>query len=147
MHVAIGSDHGGYHLKQAIKTLLDEMKISYDDVGCYSLDSVDYPDYAFPVAERVINGTADRGILICGTGIGMSMAANKVPGIRCAVVSDEFTARMSRAHNDANILAIGERVVGLGLATEIVRVWLETEFSGERHRRRVEKIKQIEERE
>lgn len=147
MHVAIGSDHGGYHLKQEIKSLLDAMQISYDDMGCHSLDSVDYPDYALPVAERVINGTADRGILICGTGIGMSMAANKVPGIRCAVVSDEFTARMSRAHNDANILAIGERVVGPGLAREIVRVWLETEFSGERHLRRVEKIKQIEGRE
>ncbi len=146
MHVAIGSDHGGYQLKQAIKSFLDSMKISYEDVGCHSLDSVDYPDYALPVAERVANGKADRGILICGTGLGMSIAANKVPGIRCAVVSDEFTARMSRAHNDANILAIGERVVGPGLAIEIVRTWLETEFSGERHQRRVEKIKKIEER-
>ncbi len=146
MHVAIGSDHGGYQLKQTIKSFLDSMKISYEDVGCHSLDSVDYPDYALPVAERVANGKADRGILICGTGLGMSIAANKVPGIRCAVVSDEFTARMSRAHNDANILAIGERVVGPGLAIEIVRTWLETEFSGERHQRRVEKIKKIEER-
>ena len=144
VHVAIGSDHGGYHLKQAIKSMLEKMQIPFEDVGCNSLDSVDYPDYAFPVAERVANGSLDRGILICGTGIGMSIAANKVPGIRCAVVSDEFSARMSREHNDANVLAIGERVVGPGLALEIVRVWLETEFAGERHQRRVDKIASIE---
>jgi len=105
---------------------------------------VDYPDYALPVAERVAKGEFDRGILVCGTGIGMSIAANKVKGIRCAVVSDEFSARMSREHNDANVLALGERVVGPGLAREIVRVWLTTDFAGGRHGRRVAKIGAIE---
>jgi ribose 5-phosphate isomerase B len=120
------------------------MGIAYEDVGCDCSDSVDYPDYALPVAERVAKGEFDRGILVCGTGIGMSIAANKVKGIRCAVVSDEFSARMSREHNDANVLALGERVVGPGLAREIVRIWLTTDFAGGRHGRRVAKIGAIE---
>ncbi|GAA5346624.1 ribose 5-phosphate isomerase B [Planifilum fimeticola] len=144
MRVIIGSDHGGFRLKQEIRNLLEEMGIAYEDVGCDCSDSVDYPDYALPVAERVAKGEFDRGILVCGTGIGMSIAANKVKGIRCAVVSDEFSARMSREHNDANVLALGERVVGPGLAREIVRIWLTTDFAGGRHGRRVAKIGAIE---
>lgn len=144
MKVIIGSDHGGFRLKQELVALLQEMKIDVEDIGCHSLESVDYPDYARPVAEQVANGEFDRGILVCGTGIGMSIAANKVKGVRCAVVSDEFSARMSREHNQANVLAIGERVVGVDLAKSIVRVWLETEFAGERHQRRVEKIQALE---
>lgn len=145
MHVIIGSDHGGYRLKEEIKKWLEEKGIAFEDVGCHCPDSVDYPDYALPVAKRVAKGEFDRGILVCGTGIGMSIAANKVKGVRCAVVSDTFSARMSREHNDANVLAIGERVVGPGLAREIVEVFLKTEFAGGRHRRRVEKIGALEE--
>jgi ribose 5-phosphate isomerase B len=145
MRVIIGSDHGGYRLKEEIKQWLQEKGIAFEDVGCDCPDSVDYPDYAQPVAERVAKGEFDRGILVCGTGIGMSIAANKVKGVRCAVVSDTFSARMSREHNDANVLAIGERVVGPGLAREIVEVFLETEFAGGRHQRRVDKIGALEE--
>jgi ribose 5-phosphate isomerase B len=144
MRVIIGSDHGGLRLKAEIKELLNEMKIDFVDVGCDCEDSVDYPDYALPVAEKVAAGEFNFGILICGTGIGMSIAANKVKGIRCAVVSDEFSAQMSREHNDANVLAIGERVVGSGLAKKIVRTWLTTDFAGERHLRRVKKIHALE---
>lgn len=145
MKVIIGSDHGGFRLKQEIIAMLKEKEIVVEDVGCHSpLESVDYPDYARPVAERVARGEFDRGILVCGTGIGMSIAANKVKGVRCAVVSDEYSARMSREHNHANVLAIGERVVGVDLAKSIVRVWLETEFAGERHQRRVNKIQALE---
>lgn len=144
MRVLLGSDHGGLRLKQEIKDLLDEMDISYDDVGCDCESSVDYPDYAKPVAEKVAQGEFDLGILICGTGIGMSIAANKVKGIRCAVVSDEFSARMSREHNNANILALGERVLGPDLAKSIVRTWLTSEFQGDRHARRVDKIHALE---
>lgn len=144
MRVILGSDHGGIHLKQELKSLLEEMGISYTDEGCNCTDSVDYPDYAAPVAHKVAAGEYDLGILVCGTGIGMSIAANKVKGIRCAVVSDEFSARMSREHNNANILALGERVVGPDLAKSIVRTWLTTEFAGDRHARRVDKIAQLE---
>ncbi|WP_044641339.1 ribose 5-phosphate isomerase B [Risungbinella massiliensis] len=144
MRVILGSDHGGIHLKQELKFLLEEMGISYADEGCNCTDSVDYPDYAAPVAQKVAAGEYDLGILVCGTGIGMSIAANKVKGIRCAVVSDEFSARMSREHNNANILALGERVVGPDLAKSIVRTWLTTEFAGDRHARRVDKIAQLE---
>jgi len=144
MRVLLGSDHGGLRLKQEIKTLLEEMNISYEDVGCDCETSVDYPDYAKPVAESVANGEFDRGILICGTGIGMSIAANKVRGIRCAVVSDEYSARMSREHNDANVLALGERVIGPDLAKSIVHTWLTTEFGGDRHARRISKIHALE---
>ncbi|MDA8353755.1 MAG: ribose 5-phosphate isomerase B [Firmicutes bacterium] len=140
MKIIIGSDHGGLQLKESIKEVLDELKMEVEDVGCDCADSVDYPDYALPVAERVAAGEFDRGILICGTGIGMSIAANKVSGCRCAVVSDEYSARMSREHNDANVLALGERVMGPGLAEAIVRTWLSTEFAGGRHQQRVDKI-------
>lgn len=144
MKILLGSDHGGLHLKSEIKGLLKEMGILFEDVGCDCDSSVDYPDYAQPVAEKVAKGEFDLGILICGTGIGMSIAANKVKGIRCAVVSDEFSARMSREHNNANILALGERVVGPDLAKSIVRVWLSAEFQGDRHERRVNKIHALE---
>lgn len=144
MKVALAADHGGYRLKEEIKGLLDSLQITYEDFGCTCEDSVDYPDYALPVAEKVASGEFDRGILICGTGIGMSIAANKVKGIRCALVHDTFSARATREHNDSNILAMGERVIGPGLAQEIIKIWLTTEFQGGRHARRVDKVKEIE---
>ncbi len=142
--VAIGSDHGGINIKEEIKQLMGEMGIEFEDVGCECTDSVDYPDYALPVAEQVANGKVDRGILICGTGIGMSIAANKVKGVRCALVHDMFSAKATREHNDSNVLAMGERVIGPGLAREIAKVWLETAYEGGRHERRVSKIKEYE---
>ncbi|MBM7609022.1 ribose 5-phosphate isomerase B [Lysinibacillus composti] len=144
MKIAISSDHGGNNLRKEIMALLDELNISYEDFGPTSSDSVDYPDYAKPVAEGVASGNFDRGILICGTGIGMSIAANKVKGIRCALVHDVFSAKATRCHNDSNILAMGERVIGPGLAREIVQAWLNTDFEGGRHTRRVEKISELE---
>jgi len=144
MRIILGSDHGGRRLKEEIKALLHSMDIETDDVGCHSDQSCDYPDFALPVAQKVASGEYDLGILVCGTGIGMSIAANKVKGIRCAVVSDEFSARMSREHNDANILALGERVVGSDLAKSIVKTWITTEFAGDRHSRRLQKIREIE---
>ncbi|WCN38049.1 ribose 5-phosphate isomerase B [Aneurinibacillus uraniidurans] len=144
MKVALAADHGGYGLKEEIKQYLDSVGISYEDFGCTCEQSVDYPDYALPVAEKVAEGQFDRGILVCGTGIGMSIAANKVKGIRCALVHDCFTAKATREHNDSNVLAMGARVIGPGLALEIVKLWLGTEFEGGRHMRRVEKIAEIE---
>ena len=144
MKVAIASDHGGIRIREEIKKLMDEMGIEYIDLGCECETSVDYPDYAIPVAEKVANGEVDRGILICGTGIGMSIAANKVKGIRCALCHDVYSAKLTRQHNDSNILAMGERVIGPGLAREIAKVWLTTEFEGGRHARRVEKNAQYE---
>jgi ribose 5-phosphate isomerase B len=143
--IAIGSDHGGFALKEKIIKFLEENNYHYKDFGTYDAASVDYPDYALQVAEAIAQGDYDRGILVCGTGIGIGIAANKVPGIRAALCNDTFSARASREHNDANILTIGERVVGPGLALDIVKVWLESEFSGGRHSRRVEKIREIEE--
>ncbi|CAM3374983.1 ribose 5-phosphate isomerase B [Hydrogenibacillus schlegelii] len=144
MRVAIGADHGGVELKEVLKAFIaGELGHAVDDVGCLSCGagaSVDYPDFAFPVADRVARGVADRGILICGTGIGMMIAANKVPGIRAALAHDLYSARMSRAHNDANVLTLGGRIIGPELAREIVRVWLATPFEGGRHARRLEKI-------
>lgn len=146
MKVVIGSDHGGYALKDGIKALIVALGHEVEDVGCECADAVDYPDYALPVCEQVVSGQADRGILICGTGIGMSIAANKIPGIRCALAHDTFSAKATREHNDTNVLALGERVVGPGLAQEIVRTWLETEFSqAARHAQRIGKIKLLEE--
>jgi ribose 5-phosphate isomerase B len=143
MKIAVGSDHGGYQLKEDLKKYLKEQNIEYIDFGCDSERSVDYPDIGFKVALEVKKGKYDRGILICGSGIGMSIVANKVKGIRAALCHNEFTARYARKHNDANILALGGRVLGSGLAKEIVKVWLEAEFSqGERHVNRLNKIKQ-----
>ncbi|MDK2917546.1 MAG: ribose 5-phosphate isomerase [Candidatus Petromonas sp.] len=144
MKIAIGSDHGGYKLKEAIKKHLEKKGIEYKDFGTGSTESVDYPEFGMKVAEAVKSEEFDKGIVCCGTGIGISISANKVPGIRCAVVSDTFSAEMSRAHNNANVLALGERVIGVGLALKIVDVWLETEFEGGRHERRVNKIGDIE---
>jgi ribose 5-phosphate isomerase B len=147
MKIAIGADHAGYRLKDEIVPLLKELGHEVEDFGCDCAQSVDYPDYAIPVCERVVKGEADRGILICGTGIGMTIAANKVPGIRCALVHDLFSAKATREHNDSNVLAMGERVIGPGLAQEIVKVWLETPFSqNERHVNRVNKVMAIERR-
>ncbi|MBM7662451.1 ribose 5-phosphate isomerase B [Bacillus mesophilus] len=145
MKVAIASDHGGINIREEIKSLLKELGIEFVDLGCECSTSVDYPDYALPVAEMVANGEVDRGILVCGTGIGMSIAANKVKGIRCALVHDMFSAKATREHNDSNILAMGERVIGPGLAREIAKIWLTTEYEGGRHANRVGKISSYEE--
>ncbi|MBZ4687919.1 MAG: ribose-5-phosphate isomerase [Clostridiales bacterium] len=144
MKLALGSDHGGFNLKEKIKEYLDEKGITYEDMGTYNSESADYPDFAKKVAEAVAKGEYERGILICGTGIGIGIAANKVPGIRAALCHDTFSARYAREHNNANILTMGERVIGPGLAIEIVDTWLKAEFSGGRHERRVNKITEIE---
>ncbi|MGG0471432.1 ribose 5-phosphate isomerase B [Priestia aryabhattai] len=144
MKVAIASDHGGLTIRKEIISLLEEMNISYIDLGCECSTPVDYPDFAIPVAEKVIKGEVSRGILICGTGIGMSIAANKVKGIRCALVHDTFSAKATREHNDTNILAMGERIIGAGLARDIAKIWLETPFDGDRHENRLNKIKTYE---
>jgi len=140
--IAIGSDHGGFHLKEMIRGLVTELGHEVHDLGCYSLESVDYPDIAKFVSEQVDSGAMDRGILICGTGIGMSMAANRYQHVRAALCHDHYTARMSREHNNANVLCMGERVIGIGVAEEIVRIWLEIEFSGGRHLGRIEQFSQ-----
>ncbi|MGE5472700.1 MAG: ribose 5-phosphate isomerase B [Ignavibacteriales bacterium] len=144
MKIAIGSDHGGYNLKEAVKKHLSEKGVEFNDMGAYSTDSCDYPDYAVKTAQAVALGEYDKGILICGTGIGISIAANKVKGIRAALCGDTFSARMSREHNDSNILCMGERVVGIGLAMDIVDEWLNGVFAGGRHMNRVQKIADIE---
>ena len=141
MMIAIGSDHGGFELKQAIMKHLDERKEEYKDFGTYTPDSCDYPDYGKAVARAVSTGDYTCGILICGTGIGISISANKIPGIRAALCGDCFSAEATRLHNDANILALGARVVGEGLAMKIVDTFLDTPFSNdERHIRRISKI-------
>ncbi|NUP99042.1 MAG: ribose 5-phosphate isomerase B [Armatimonadetes bacterium] len=143
MKVAIGADHAGFELKQTILESFPD--IDFVDVGTSSLASCDYPDFAVAVAELVSSGEAATGILICGTGVGMAMAANKVPGIRAACCSETYTARLTRDHNDANVLCIGSRVVGDGVACDLVQVWLATAFGGgERHRRRLDKLTAIE---
>ena len=139
--LAIGSDHGGFYLKQAIMKHLDSRGIAYKDFGTSTPDSCDYPDYGKAVAKAVASGEYERGILICGTGIGISITANKVPGIRAALCGDCFSAEATRQHNDANILALGARVTGEGLALKIVDTFLDTPFSNdERHKRRIAKI-------
>ncbi len=139
--IAIGSDHGGFALKQEIMKYLEEQGIEYKDYGCYSEKSCDYPVYGKAVAEAVAGGECEKGILICGTGIGISIVANKVPGIRAALCHDCFSAQATREHNDANILAMGGRVIGPGHALKVVDTFLHTEFSGdERHIRRIQMI-------
>lgn len=142
--IAIGCDHGGYELKLAIIKHLNEKGIEVKDFGCDSTNSVDYPDYAYPVAKAVADGEFEKGILICGTGIGMSIAANKVRGVRCALCSDTFSAHATREHNDSNVLALGARVTGQNLALDIVDTWLQAEFMGMRHTQRIDKISAIE---
>ncbi|MBH0230583.1 ribose 5-phosphate isomerase B [Halobacillus yeomjeoni] len=144
MKVILASDHGGVNLREEVADVLSELGIEFEDIGCNCEGSVDYSDYAFPAAERVADGEFDKGILICGTGIGMSISANKVSGIRAALVHDLFTAKVTREHNDSNILCMGERVIGPGLAKEIARTWVSTEFEGGRHERRVNKIAEYE---
>jgi ribose 5-phosphate isomerase B len=145
MKIGLGSDHGGYNLKEEIKKHLQSKGIECIDFGTENgVDSVDYPIYGEKVAKAVVIKDVDYGILCCGTGIGISLAANKVKGIRCAVVSDTFSAKMSKAHNNANMLSLGERVIGKGLALEIVDAWINTEFEGERHLRRVNMLNDIE---
>ena len=138
MKVAIGCDHGGIGLKAEIVPLLQQLGHTVEDRGCDSAESVDYPDFARAVCAQVQSGGCERGILICGTGVGMSMAANRFEGIRAALGNELFTARMSREHNDANVLCLGARVIGPGLAGEIVRTWISTEFAGGRHQRRID---------
>ncbi|TDL32932.1 ribose 5-phosphate isomerase B [Jeotgalibacillus sp. S-D1] len=144
MKVALASDHGGMNLRKEIGDVLTELGIEYEDFGCGCEGSVDYPDYALPVAKKVAGGEFDRGILICGTGIGMSIAANKVKGIRCALVHDTFSAKATREHNDTNMLAMGERVIGPGLARDIAKLWLTTDYEGGRHDNRIGKITEYE---
>ena len=143
--IAIGSDHAGYRLKEEIKKYFDEVGIAYRDVGTDSEQSTDYPIYGAAVGRAVASGDCEKGIAICGTGIGISMAANKIKGVRAACCSDYFSAKYTRLHNDANVLCFGERVVGVGLAIELVKVFLETEYEGGRHQRRVDMIAKLEE--
>lgn len=146
MKIAIAADHGGFALKESVKKKLDAMGIVHHDFGTYSEESVDYPDYGIQVAEAVARGEFDRGILVCGTGLGMSIVANKVPGIRCALLHDTFSAKATREHNDTNVMAMGARVIGAGLADDIVEIWLTTDFSGGRHANRLDKVADIEKR-
>lgn len=142
--IALGADHGGYELKEAIKKHLDEIGVDYIDCGTNSPESVDYAPIAKRTCDKVISGECEKAILCCGTGIGISMAANKVKGIRAACCSDYFSAKLTRMHNDANALCMGGRVVGAGLALELVDVFLNTEFEGGRHQRRIDQIAEIE---
>ncbi len=144
MKVAIGADHAGYQLKDSLKKLLDEMGVAYQDFGTSNAQSVDYPDFARAVAEGVGGGGFDRGILVCGTGVGMAIAANKVTGVRSAAIVDTDTAKLAREHNDLNVLALGARVLPESRAREIVKTFLQTPFEGGRHAPRVEKIHAIE---
>jgi len=145
MKIVLASDHAGFELKEYLKGIIEKEGHSFIDAGAYSEDSVDYPDFGFKGAEIVSTGEADKGVFICGTGIGMNVVANKVKGIRASLVQDMYTAIQSRKHLDANVLVLGERVIGKGMAEEIVKVWLGTSFEGGRHEKRVEKIKQWEE--
>ncbi len=144
MKIGLASDHGGYELKEHIREHLEKKGIEYIDYGTNSEESVDYPDYGRKAGEAIMSGEVDRAIVVCGTGIGISLAANKVKGVRCALCGDSYSARMSREHNNANALALGGRVIGKDLALEIVDIWLRTEFAGGRHERRVNKISEIE---
>jgi len=145
MKITIGSDHGAVELKDFVKKILAELKIEVNDVGTFGTDSVDYPDIAEKVCAEVVSGKSERGIVLCGTGIGISIAANKIKGIRCALCNDVYSAKKSREHNNANVLAMGGRVIGVGPAEEIIRAWLATDFEGGRHERRINKIKMLEE--
>lgn len=144
MKIAIAADHGGLNLKNKIKEYLKANGYGISDFGTDSAESCDYPDFALPAAEAVALGECDRGIIICSTGIGVSIVANKVPGVRCAHCHDSYCAEFTRRHNDANVLAMGEKVVGEGYALEIVDIFLRTEFEGGRHQRRVDKITAVE---
>ncbi len=144
MKIALACDHGGLNLKKQIIKYLEEQGYEYIDYGTDSLESCDYPDFALPAAEAVAAGECERGILVCSTGIGVSIVANKVPGVRCAHCHDSYCAEFTRLHNDANVLALGEKVVGVGYAIKIVDTFLKTQFEGGRHQRRVDKITAVE---
>jgi ribose 5-phosphate isomerase B len=144
MQIGLACDHGGFELKEELKAFLRSIHVEPIDMGTFTEDSVDYPDFGILVAEKVSNGELERGILICGTGIGMSIIANKFPRVRAALVNDLYSSRCSREHNDSNILVMGGRILGRDLAKEIVKVWLETPFAGGRHKRRLEKIEALE---
>lgn len=147
MKIAIGCDHGGITLKDSIVNYLEERGVQIEDFGTFGTDSVDYPDYAYKVARSVADGRADKGILMCGTGIGISIAANKVNGIRCALCHNTETARLTALHNDSNVLAMGGRVIDCDTAVNIVKTWLDTPFEGGRHINRINKISEIEKKE
>lgn len=140
MRLALACDHAGYVLKESIREFLESQGVDYTDCGTFSVEPVDYPDIGLAVAQGVADGHYDRAILVCGTGIGMCMCANKVSGVRAALCHDAFSARAAREHNDANVLTLGARVIGPGLACEVVRVWLAAQFAGGRHAARVDKI-------
>jgi len=142
--IAIASDHAGREMKEELKGYLESIGVEVVDMGVDDDKSVDYPDYGIPLAERVSKGEVPRGVLVCGTGIGMSILANKFKGVRAALVSDVYTARMAKEHNDANILVIGGRIVGKGLAREMLKTWLEARFEGGRHQTRLDKITELE---
>lgn len=143
MKIIIGSDHGGYNLKNAIVKYLSSKEISFEDVGCFSTDSINYPIIAKEVCTKVVNNDDSLGILVCGTGIGMSIYANKIKGIRAAHCTDTFSARLTRQHNNSNILCLGERITGIGLAIDIVEEWLNASFEGGRHQVRVDMINEL----
>lgn len=140
MKIALGADHGGYELKETVKKFLSEKGYEVEDVGTYGSESVDYPDYAQKAVEAILEKRADAGILICGSGIGISIAANRFKGIRAALCSEPYSAKLSRQHNNANVLCMGGRLVGDNMAIEIVETWLNTEFEGGRHQRRIDKL-------
>ncbi len=140
MIIGIGSDHGGFELKEFLKKELENLSYQIKDFGCFSLESVDYPDIAIPLCKELQQGSLDRGILICGTGLGMSITANRFKGIRATLCNDLFSAKMSRRHNDSNLLCLGGRIIGKDLAKEILNVWLTEPFDGDRHIRRLNKI-------
>lgn len=145
MKVALACDHGAFEYKEIVKEMLEQEGYEVKDFGCYCADSIDYPDTAAPAAKAVAAKEYERGIVICGTGIGVSMAANKIKGIRCALCSDPVSAKLTREHNDSNMLAMGQRVIGVEVMKEIVRVWMRTEFSGDaRHQRRIDKLMALE---
>lgn len=144
MKIAIGSDHAGFEAKENIKKQLDSMGIEYQDMGTYSTESVDYPDFGAKVGEAVASGEADEGIVVCGTGIGISIAANKIHGIRAALAWNEDTARLAREHNDANVLAVGGRTTTPEMISKIVKAWFAANFEGGRHQGRVNKIMELE---
>ncbi|MBU3111542.1 ribose 5-phosphate isomerase B [Clostridium lacusfryxellense] len=144
MKIALGSDHGGFDLKKEIIIYLESKNIQVTDFGTHTQESCDYPDYALKVAEEVASGNFELGIIVCGTGIGVSIVANKVPGIRAALCSDTFSAHATRQHNNANILTLGARVVGSGLALDIVEVFITSKFEGDRHQKRIDKITEVE---
>ena len=145
MKIAVACDHGGFRLKNVLINEMESQGYEVIDFGTYDEESCDYPDYAVKAARAVSSGECDKGVVVCGTGIGVSMTANKVKGIRCALVHDVFSAKATRAHNDSNMLAMGQRVIGEGLAVEILNAWLHTDFEGGRHEQRIKKLMNLEE--